>query len=279
MSDLNFAKMHGLGNDFAIAETDGSFADFDEQAVKKLADRRFGIGFDQLLIISAQEETGVRNLRIWNADGAEVAQCGNGARAAYEYLRRAGKCGPTCILRTSAGQISVCSGTTGPRAMLGAPEFAPARIPLAADKQADSYELNWPGGKIRYSALSLGNPHAVVFCAQNENPPVTELGEWLNREKSVFPEGVNAIFAWETGRASLKVRVFERGAGETPACGSGAAAVSVAARLRGGHNEYQVEFKHGTLQAGWNGGNSDAWVEGAVQHVYQGRINMSTLHG
>ncbi|MBF2734671.1 MAG: diaminopimelate epimerase, partial [Betaproteobacteria bacterium AqS2] len=223
-TETAFAKLHGLGNDFVLLDLDAAGVALTAEQVRFLADRRLGVGADQVLALAARADGGW-DYRIWNADGGEVGQCGNGARAAYAYLARHGRVrdGAAVTLRTSTTTIEVTGGDTGPRARLGVPAFAPAAIPLRRDAQADLYEIEHEGQTVAFAALAVGNPHACVWTDDLAAAPLASLGTRLNEEKQDFPEGVNLSFLHKAADGTVAMRVHERGAGETPACGSAAA--------------------------------------------------------
>lgn len=273
MTELAFAKLHGLGNDFVLADLDAAAGVALASAqVRFLADRRRGVGADQVLALAARPD-GAWDYRIWNADGGEVGQCGNGARAAYAYLERRGRvrAGQAVSLRTAAAAIEVAGGADGPRARLGVPAFEPAAIPLRRAARADLYEIEHGGRKIAFAALAVGNPHACVWTDDLAAAPLAELGARLNEEKRDFPEGVNLSFLQLAKDGTVAMRVRERGAGETPACGSAAAAAACVCFRTHGMAEIEAVMPGGRLRAGWDG-EGPAWIEGAVTYVYDGRI-------
>ncbi len=278
MPETRFAKMHSLGNDFVVLDgIAAGLPDLDAASVRAVADRRRGIGCDQLLLLGPVGADGAFGYRIFNADGGEVAQCGNGARCAFAYLSSRGYCGKRCTLRTAAGTIAVSQGPSGPRALLGEPRFDPAQIPLAASGRQDRYEANWRGETWQFAALSIGNPHAVFVVDDAEDAPVDELGSFLNRS-DLFPERVNVGFAQPLPSRAIRLRVFERGVGETPACGSAAAAAAVAlarpADLQAG---IEVIANGGRLAAGWDGPGHAAWIEGAAVESFAGTADIGRL--
>ena len=278
MAEIAFVKMHGLGNDFVVLD-ESDLADGFPSAdqARALADRRRGIGCDQLLIVGADDSGQSFSYRIFNADGSEVGQCGNGARCAYEYLRRRDFCARRCLLRTASGDaIEVVAGRQGPRAMLGQPQFDPADIPLAVPPDGDAGQISWQGRCWRFAALGLGNPHAVIEVDDVQNAPVCELGEFLNRS-SMFPERVNVGFVERLGRGRVRLRVYERGVGETPACGSAAAAAAVSLSEAGQPIELAVQMNGGVLVAGWEGPGAPAWIEGEVHESFRGRFDIEQL--
>ena len=277
MAEIPFVKMHGLGNDFVVLDESDLAAGFPgPDAARAIADRRCGIGCDQLLIVGAAGSGGSFPYRIFNADGSEAGQCGNGARCAFEYLRQRGRCRDRCRLQTAAGAIDVVAGKRGPRAMLGEPQFVPADIPLAVPEAGDSYEVCWQDRSWRFAALGLGNPHAVFEVDDVGQAPVAGLGEFLNRS-SMFPERVNVGFVERVGRDRVRLRVYERGAGETPACGSAAAAAAVALGDSAAAIEFAVQMDGGVLQAGWDGAGTPAWIEGPASESFRGSFDTGRL--
>ena len=272
MPEVTFAKLHGLGNDFVMVDgVKDPGAAIDPGIAARLADRRTGIGADQVLLLGRGED-GEFTYRIWNQDGGEVAQCGNGARSAHYFLRDRGYCGERTRLRTSAGLIEVRDGKLGPRAFLGVPRFEPGDVPLAREARQEEYGLEWRGRRLTFASLSIGNPHAVFWVDDDATAPVQELGEELNGGGD-FPQGVNASFAVRTSDDSIRMRVYERGVGETPACGSAVAACAVVA-YGPSSSEFKVTVRGGELLAGWDGEGSQAWVEGAVAHVFDGTVDL-----
>lgn len=269
--------MHAQGNDFVMLDgrIDGLADGLSAAQARQLADRQTGIGADQvLLLLPGKDDEFI--YRIWNQDGGEVAQCGNGARAAYAFLRQLGLGGEQQRLRTSAGPIEVGTGAHGIRAWLAPPQFAPADIPLAHDDEAAAYTFAWEGQEFSFAALSLGNPHAVMMVEDVASAPVAELGAACNASAD-FPAGVNVGFAQLPPQqdAPYKLRVFERGVGETKACGSGAAALAVVEQRRCNVTEITLDVPGGRLAAGWDGGSAVAWVEGEVTHVFAGSFELA----
>ena len=292
MPELSFSKYQGLGNDFVIfdgiANPDISLT---SKQARKIADRRLGIGADQILLL--KEAGDEFSYQIWNQDGGEVAQCGNGARSAHAFLRQKGYAkNSRTILRTTADLIEVEDGETGPRAHLGVPCFEEEKIPhanfslkhrpIAYEKKTSSkkvrisnkycYEVTWKDKQYKLFVVFLGNPHCVIQTENVEEAPVHELGKELNSPEH-FSEGINVSFATFPTTDSLELRVYERGVGETPACGSAAAACAVI-----NHDfkeEIAVDMAGGRLLAGWKGGGNMAWVEGKVEHVFDGIIDMA----
>ena len=296
MTPLRFAKMEGLGNDFVVIDARASPGSITSARARKIADRRAGIGCDQVLVIENKNprDRGAFRYRIFNADGGATGQCGNGARCAWLFLRARGliAAGAGALLSTGRADIFVEPARGGARAHLAAPRFAPTAIPLARRRESAVYAARVDGVSLRFAALSLGNPHAVFFCDSQGAPPGVDGGDlfaaandaaiarWgarLNRARD-FPQGVNVGFCAPAGRADAKadlsLRVFERGAGETPACGSGAAAAAVAA-MRAGRVESpaRVRMRGGVLRVDWDCGGGCAAITGAARLVFWGELD------
>lgn len=277
MPDIRFTKMHGGGNDFVMIDAVRQRLP-DKFPAARIASRRLGIGCDQILILQRARGGGADfDYRIINADGGEVGQCGNGARCAHAFLRRNGLAKKRKLrLRTSAAEIATeDAGKKEVRAYLGVPEFAPAKIPLRRKKEHLWYAASAAEGGThlpgRFAALSLGNPHAV-FLGEAEN--VAAAGEALNDRKKLFPEGVNAGFC-RRAEDGIDLRVYERGVGETPSCGS-AAVAAAAVLIRGGgvRSPVRVRMPGGELLCGWRGGKHPAWLQGGVRFVFDGVIRI-----
>ena len=268
--------MHGCGNDFVVIDAVRQTLPADFPAAQ-IADRRRGIGCDQILVLSRAKGGGDFGYRVINADGGEVGQCGNGARCAHAFLRRRKLANKRRLrLRTSTAEIiTEDAGKKGVRAYLGVPQFAPEKVPLRRKKEQLWYAASAAEGGTalpgRFAALSLGNPHAV-FAAEAED--IAAAGEALNDRRKLFPEGVNAGFCRRT-EDGIFLRVFERGVGETPSCGSGAVAAA-AVFIRGGahRSPLRVEMPGGALLCGWKGEGHPAWLQGAVSFVFDGVIRI-----
>jgi diaminopimelate epimerase len=271
---IRFVKMHGLGNDFMIARWPEGLAAPRPELVRQWADRRLGVGFDQLLIVSepapGQAE---RPYRIFNHDGGEVEQCGNGVRCLAAFL--APEAGSRLALKSPGGSIEARVQRDGlVTVSLGEPNFDPASLPLRASERRDRYRLHLASGSVEFGAVSLGNPHAVIAVDSVELAPVGILGPELEKH-SEFPLGVNVGFAELVDRSHLKLRVFERGAGETPACGTGAAAAVAVGRLWGRLDEnVEVALPGGTLTVRWQGPGAPLWQTGPTTRVYEGQIEL-----
>jgi diaminopimelate epimerase len=274
---LEFTKMHGLGNDFMVIDAIHQQAILSPAQIRTLADRHFGIGFDQLLLVEPADTPGIDfRYRIFNADGGEVSQCGNGARCFLQFVHERGLTSkPLVRVQTRAGVLELERQPDGQVTVnMGVPEFEPARIPFSASRQASRYSLEVNGQSLEIGVVALGNPHAVVQVPDVETAPVATLGPLIERH-ALFPERVNAGFLQIIDRRSIRVRVYERGAGETLACGSGACAAVVIGCLWGElDNQVRVRLNGGELAIGWSGAGSPVMMTGPATTVYQGRIEL-----
>ena len=274
---LNFSKMHGLGNDFVVIDAINQSVSLDTEAVRRLADRHRGIGCDQLLIVEpAQQADSEFFYRIYNADGSEVEQCGNGARCFARFVHDKGLTdNNTILVDTASGRITLQIETSGEVTVnMGQPRFTPADIPLRRDAVETEYSLNIDDEVVYFGAVSMGNPHAVLLVDDIDNAPVAELGPRLESHPD-FPNRVNVGFAEVVNRDQIRLRVYERGAGETEACGSGACAAMVIARQQGLVNDkVAVDLRGGTLQISWAGDDSSVWMTGPATHIFDGQIEI-----
>ena len=275
--NLNFTKMHGLGNDFIVIDAINQSVSLTPQQVQQLADRHFGIGCDQLLLVEAATsmEADFR-YRIYNADGGEVEQCGNGARCFMQFVRDQGLTdksqlqvetlgGPLQLIQQSDGRITVD---------MGVPRLEPADIPFTAAQRERTYVLEVLDRQFEIAAISMGNPHAVLLVDDIENAAVARIGAALERHPR-FPERVNVGFMQIVDDKRIRLRVFERGAGETLACGSGACAAVVAGRLWKRLSEsVKVVLNGGELVVSWAGEGQPVLMTGPATTVYQGRIEL-----
>ena len=265
---LRFTKMQGVGNDFVVLDAVNQTVRLDPATARKLADRHFGVGCDQVLVIERPRSPGTDfYYRIFNADGAEVQHCGNGARCFLRYVRDKGLTDKTEI------RVETLSGVIVPRLEadgevtvdMGAPEFEPAKIPFVADRRALTYWIEVDGQPVEISALSMGNPHAVQIVADVESAPVLTQGPLIERHAR-FPERVNAGYLEVVDRHHIKLRVYERGAGETLACGTGACAAVVAGITRGKlDSPVRVTTRGGDLRIAWGGGRQPVLMTGPAR--------------
>ncbi|MDR9437848.1 MAG: diaminopimelate epimerase [Thiohalophilus sp.] len=274
---LRFTKMHGLGNDFVVIDAIHQEVDLSREQIRQLADRRFGIGCDQLLLVEPPREPGVDfTYRIFNADGGEVEQCGNGARCFARFVRDKELIDRDTIeVATAAGRMTLQIEADGQVTVnMGVPHFAPAEIPFEADAQADLYDLQIDGESVRIGAVALGNPHAVLEVAEIETAPVDRLGPLIEAHPR-FPRRVNAGFMQVLDNGHIRLRVYERGAGETLACGSGACAAVVVGRQLGRlGDKVEVTLPGGTLLIHWPGAGSPVLMTGPATTVFEGHIEV-----
>jgi diaminopimelate epimerase len=250
------------------------------EQVRRLADRRFGIGCDQLLLVEPATHAGVDfRYRIFNADGGEVEQCGNGARCFARFVRDQGLTAKNELaVETLAGVIYPKIEPDGAVTVnMGVPRFEPREVPFEAGARQPVYDLDVDGAAVSVSVLSMGNPHAVQVVENVERAPVTTQGPKIEHHPR-FPKRVNAGYMQVLDRSHIHVRVWERGAGETLACGTGACAAVVAGRLRGLLDEkVAVRVRGGTLQISWRGEGEPVWMTGPAVRVFEGEIDLERL--
>ena len=273
---VRFTKMHGLGNDFMVVDLVTQRIRLSADRVKKLADRHMGVGFDQLLLVEppANPEMDFR-YRIYNADGSEVEHCGNGARCFARFVRDKRLTNKDVIaVETAKGKaLLTIRADNQIEVDMGAPELLPAAIPFVADEQESMYSVDVAGQLIQLSAVSMGNPHGVLVVDDVEQAPVETQGPALESH-SRFPAKANIGFMQIISPSAVKLRVYERGAGETMACGTGACAAVVAGRLRGLLDEsVQVHLPGGVLHITWKGGKEDSvMMTGPAATVFEGQV-------
>lgn len=272
---LKFTKMHGLGNDFMVVDLVSQRAKIFPDQVRELADRNFGIGFDQLLIVEPPTDPDMDfKYRIFNADGSEVEQCGNGARcfARFVYDKRLTS-KKSINVETSGGNIQLnLTDDGGVTVDMGTPRLVPDTIPFVADNQQEKYQLDVDGETFSIGAVSMGNPHGVLVVEDVDTAPVEQLGPKIESHPR-FPNRVNVGFMQVVSRDEIRLRVYERGAGETLACGTGACAAVVAGRLQGLLNEVvEVHLPGGTLKIQWSGEGAPVMMTGPAARVFEGQI-------
>ena len=274
---LRFTKMHGLGNDFVVIDAINQAVELSGDQVRALADRHFGIGCDQLLLVEAATSGAADfRYRIFNADGGEVGQCGNGARCFMQFVHEQGLTTNNLIrVETAGGILDLQRRPDGQVTVnMGVPRFEPSDIPFAATTRADRYTLSVDDAEIEIGALSMGNPHAVTRVDDIETAPVATLGPLIERHRH-FPERVNAGFMQIIDADTIRLRVYERGAGETLACGSGACAAVVTGQLWGLlHDTVTVMLQGGELVVSWSGEGTPVMMTGTATTVYQGQIDL-----
>ncbi|RYD15888.1 MAG: diaminopimelate epimerase [Lysobacteraceae bacterium] len=274
---MRFSKMHGLGNDFVVVDCRERALPLDADGIRLLGDRHFGVGFDQLLTIErARDDACAYAYGIWNTDGTRAGQCGNGLRCVARWLARDGAIGVgRTRLESPSGPVTVELLPDGDvRADMGEPRFEPAAIPLLAgapDAQ-DEYTIAAGGMPLRVGAVSMGNPHAVLEVADVAQAAVAELGPRIETAPA-FPESCNVGFAEVLARDAIRLRVWERGVGETLACGSGACAAVAVLRRRGRLDaEVRVALPGGALRIEWEGPGAPVWMTGPATFVFEGEF-------
>ena len=277
---LRFTKMHGLGNDFVMIDAVSQTVALTPEQVRRLADRRFGVGCDQLLLVEkATRADSDFRYRIFNADGGEVEQCGNGARCFARFVRDRGLTAKDELaVETLAGVIYPKIEPDGTVTVnMGVPRFEPRDVPFEASARQPVYDLDVDGAAVPVTVLSMGNPHAVQVVENVERAPVTTQGPKIEHHPR-FPKRVNAVYLQVLDRGHIHVRVWERGAGETLACGTGACAAVVTGRLRGLLDErVEVRVRGGTLLISWRGEGEPVWMTGPAVTVFEGEIDLERL--
>ena len=273
---LEFSKMHGLGNDFVVIDLVRQRAYLDGVTISRMADRHFGIGFDQLLIVEPPDDaTADFKYRIFNADGSEVQQCGNGVRCFARFVYEQGLTYKTKLrVQTKSGIVEPELGANGwVRVNMGQPRFLPEQIPFTADQAQALYDLQLDNQSIEIDVVNMGNPHAVTLVEDVITADVVNLGPQIEGH-SRFPERVNAGFMQVLSRNHIRLRVFERGVGETLACGTGACAAVVSGIRRGLlDHEVNVQLAGGGLVIAWQTGES-VMMTGPTMLVYNGRFDL-----
>ena len=273
---IPYKKMHGTGNLILIVDQrDGKLLPPDAPQLRKLGDEETGPGFDQLMWISnASDGSSIASYRVFNADGSEVEQCGNGVRCVAKYLAD-GECGEF-ELQSPAGPIAARVFDDGNVAVsMGAPIFDPPRIPFEAEHSADAYELVVDETTIEIAAVSMGNPHAVVSVEDVSGAPVADLGPKIEHHDR-FPEKTNVGFLHILDRQNIDLRVHERGVGETAACGTGACAAVVAGQRRGLLDEdVFVNLPGGQVVVSWRGGDTPVWLKGNAELIKDGTLALN----
>jgi diaminopimelate epimerase len=273
---LKFTKMQGLGNDFVVLDGINQPINLDQKQIRFLADRHFGIGCDQLLLVEKAAGQADFRYRIFNADGSEVEQCGNGARCFVRYVHDHG------LTQKNEIRIETLSGVISPKleingnvtVNMGKPIFEPEAIPFVAENFALTYQLEMPDKPVTISTLSMGNPHAVRVVQEIESAPVETEGALIETHPR-FPKRVNVGYMQVIDRNHIKLRVFERGAGETLACGTGACAAVVAGINLGLlDDQVTVSTRGGELTISWQGGDTPVWMTGPAVTVFEGVINL-----
>jgi diaminopimelate epimerase len=274
---LKFTKMQGAGNDFVVLDGVSRRLDPSPAQLRRLADRHFGVGCDQILLVEPPRTPGTDfRYRIFNADGGEVEQCGNGARCFVRFVRERGLTAKDEIrVETAAGIITLrLEPDGGVTVNMGAPVFEAKRVPFLTDSDALVQPLMVDGTTVQITAVSMGNPHAVQVVADVDAAPVLAQGPLIERHAR-FPQRVNAGYMQVLDRGRIRLRVYERGAGETLACGSGACAAVVAGIRRGLLDaRVQVSTHGGDLTIRWEGGDNPVWMTGPAVTVFEGEMEI-----
>ena len=279
--NIPFTKMHGLGNDFMVLDLTSNKVELSAEKIRQLSDRHFGIGFDQLLQIKSASSTDVDfDYRIFNADGDEVEHCGNGARCFAKYVHDKGLSVKNPLRVKTVNRILVLHANEDGEVTvdMGVPEFEPASIPLQTENKARLYskniEIDGNSQAVKFAALSMGNPHAVICVEDLANTAVKDIGEAVGNHPD-FPEGVNVGFMKIISRNEINLRVYERGAGETLACGTGACAAVVAGCLLELLDAtVKVNLSGGQLSVQWLQENRSVLMTGPATTVYEGTIEI-----
>jgi diaminopimelate epimerase len=274
---LRFSKMHGLGNDFVIVDCRERALALDTVAIRRLGDRHFGVGFDQLLTIEpARDPSCAFTYGIWNTDGSKAGQCGNGVRCVARWLVREGALaeGSKVCLESPSGPVAIDLLDDGRvRADMGEPRFGATEIPIVAKEEHDRYRIDVAGREVEVGAVSMGNPHAVVVVDAVDDAPVESLGPQIEHADA-FPERCNVGFAEVRSQSAIGLRVWERGVGETLACGSGACAAAVVMMQRGRlQRDATVSLPGGDLRLRWPADDAQVVMSGPAAFVFEGEWN------
>ena len=270
---LTFSKMHGIGNDFVIVDCRRKPLALDTNGIRRLADRHFGVGFDQLLTIEpSTEKSCAYAYAIWNTDGSLSGQCGNGVRCVTAWLARDGSLGDGLVsLMSPSGAVRVERLADGRvRVDMGEPRFEPAALPLDVAHECDPYSIDVLGRSVKIGAVSMGNPHALIEVDDIAAAAVTVLGPQIEHS-AAFPRGCNVGFARILSKTEIELRVWERGVGETLACGSGAcAAVAILSQRGQVGAEVVVRLPGGVLEIQWQGRGHSLWMTGPATFAFEG---------
>ena len=274
---IEFTKMHGLGNDFMLFDLPSGASMPTPDQWRALSDRHTGVGFDQALVLQPPRRQGtVAFYRIFNADGGEVEQCGNGARCVAALLHQRGRInGETVSIDCTAGLMRARVLSDELVSIdLGVPNFDPRSLPFDVPAQNATYSLSAGGDHIEIGAVSIGNPHAVLLVPSTEDAPVERIGRAL-QSCALFPRQVNVEFLQVIDTAHARMRVYERGVGETRACGTGACAAAVVGHHLGllGH-DVEVRVPGGVLSVHWGGPGQSVWLTGPAQRAYEGCVDI-----
>ena len=274
---IKFTKMHGIGNDFVVIDAVRQHINLTTDAIRQIADRNQGIGCDQVLLIEPPSDKNIDfNYRIFNCDGTEVEQCGNGARCMGRYIADQQLSGKKSVLLKTKNRVMEVTTKNKDlvTANMGAPIFTPSDIPFNSDQQQQLYPMEAGPHSLEIAVLSVGNPHAVIQVEDIDTAEVDNIGTLIQAHK-LFPESVNVGFMQIMDRQTIKLRVYERGVGETQACGSGACAAAVAA-IQQNLVDSQVNLKllGGSLSIEWHGDDEPIMMTGPAETVFHGKIKL-----
>ncbi|MBT1451732.1 diaminopimelate epimerase [Glaciecola sp. XM2] len=272
---VQFSKMHGLGNDFVVIDNVTQNVFFSKEKIQRLADRNFGIGFDQLLLVEPPYDPEQDfHYRIFNADGSEVSQCGNGARCFARFVKLKGLINRNkIVVSTKSGRMVLYLEKEGQVTVnMGRPIFEPSQIPFKANKQENTYIIRHEDATYFCGVVSMGNPHCVIEVDDVDTADVSGIGSVLGQHER-FVEGVNVGFMQIINEGHIRLRVYERGSGETLACGSGACAAVALGQMQGKlKEEVRVDLPGGSLTIKWPGGDTVLKMTGPAEHIYDGQI-------
>jgi diaminopimelate epimerase len=274
---MQFSKMHGLGNDFMVVDAVTQNVYFSPELIRRLADRHCGVGFDQLLVVEPPYDPELDfHYRIFNADGSEVAQCGNGARCFARFVRMKNLTNKREIrVSTQTGRmILTVTDDELVRVNMGEPNFEPQDVPFRATKAEKTYIMRVAEQTVLCGVVSMGNPHCVIQVDDTSSAPVASLGPLMENHER-FPQRANIGFMQVLSPENIRLRVYERGAGETQACGSGACA-AVAVGIQQGllSEQVSVDLLGGRLEISWKGPGNPLYMTGPAMHIYDGFIHL-----
>jgi diaminopimelate epimerase len=274
---IKFTKMHGIGNDFVVIDAVRQHINLTTDAIRQIADRNQGIGCDQVLLIEPPSDKNIDfNYRIFNCDGTEVEQCGNGARCIGRYIADQQLSGKKSVLLKTKNRVMEVTTKNKDlvTANMGAPIFTPSDIPFNSDQQQQLYTMEAGPHSVEIAVLSVGNPHAVIQVEDIDTAEVDNIGTLIQAHK-LFPESVNVGFMQIMDRQTIKLRVYERGVGETQACGSGACAAAVAAIQQNlVDSQVNLELLGGSLSIEWHGDDEPIMMTGPAETVFHGKIKL-----
>ena len=274
---IKFTKMHGIGNDFVVIDAVRQHINLTTDAIRQIADRNQGIGCDQVLLIEPPSDKNIDfNYRIFNCDGTEVEQCGNGARCMGRYIADQQLSGKKSVLLKTKNRVMEVTTKNKDlvTANMGAPIFTPSDIPFNSDQQQQLYPMEAGPHSVDIAVLSVGNPHAVIQVENIDTAEVDNIGTLIQAHK-LFPESVNVGFMQIMDRQTIKLRVYERGVGETQACGSGACAAAVAAIQQNlVDSQVNLELLGGSLSIEWHGDDEPIMMTGPAETVFHGKIKL-----